>query len=64
MAKDRTATEKLSLSLASLDCALTVMTSMAPEDGPLPGLIKSAREYADRAQEHLLTIQFHLSQLR
>jgi hypothetical protein len=64
MTKDRTAIEKLSNSLASLDSALTVMVSMAPEDGPLPGLIKSACEYAEEAQEHLLTIRFHLSQLR
>lgn len=60
--KERTATEKLNIALQGIDSVLAVMKA-----GPSPmdeKLIDKARAYCEEAQDALLTIQFHLSQLR
>jgi hypothetical protein len=64
MAREKTATEQLNISLSALESILTVMGTMAGDDGPLPKLIAGAVERAEEIRSHLLTIQFHLGQCK
>jgi hypothetical protein len=59
--KEKRAIDQLNVALAGVDSVLAVLQSKAT--GMDAELLKKAREYVEEAQDHTLTIQFHLAQL-
>ena len=61
--KEKTATEKLNLSLAGIDSALTIIATVIDNREKVMALLENARRHCEEARDHMTTIRFHLAQV-